>query len=44
MQKGVQQIEWNATDEKGNGVGAGIYFLKFEAGDCFETKKLFVVK
>ena len=42
--EGEQQIEWNAKDEKGNEVGAGIYFLKFYRGDFSETKKLFVIK
>lgn len=44
MQEGVQQIEWNATDEKGNAVDAGIYFLKVDARDFSETKKLSVMK
>ncbi len=43
MQEGVQQIEWNATDEKGNVVDAGIYFLKLEIGNYSETKKLVIV-
>ncbi|MEO8086803.1 MAG: T9SS type A sorting domain-containing protein [Bacteroidota bacterium] len=44
MQKGVQQIEWNATDEKGNALDAGIYFLKLETENYSETKKLSVVR
>ncbi|HYV92902.1 MAG TPA: T9SS type A sorting domain-containing protein [Chitinophagales bacterium] len=44
MQEGAQQINWNATDEKGNAVDAGIYFLKLDIGNYSETKKLLVVK
>ena len=44
MQEGVQQIEWNATDEKGNAVDAGIYFLKVEGENFSETKKLSLIK
>jgi len=34
---------WNAKDEKGNAVGAGIYFLQFNAGNNSEAKKLAVI-
>ncbi len=44
MNEGNHQLEWNATDEKGNAVGAGIYFLKVDARDFSETKKLSVMK
>jgi len=41
---GTRQVQWNVTDEKGNTVPAGIYFLKVQAGNYSETKKLNVVK
>ena len=44
MQEGTHQLEWNATNEKGIAVDAGIYFLKFDAGDYSETKELSVIK
>ena len=44
MEAGTQQLIWNANDEKGNTVNAGIYFLRFRAGTYTETKKLLVVK
>ena len=44
MQAGAHQITWNAKDENGNAVNAGIYFLKVQTGDYLETKKLVVEK
>jgi len=41
---GIYNIQWNVSDEKGNAVPAGIYFLRMEAGDYLETKKLSVIK
>ena len=40
MQPGTEQLIWNAKNEKGNAVSAGIYFLKMQAGDYTETKKI----
>ncbi|MEO5571058.1 MAG: T9SS type A sorting domain-containing protein [Bacteroidia bacterium] len=42
MQEGAQQVEWNVTDEKGNAVDAGIYFLKVDAGSFSKTQKLVI--
>jgi hypothetical protein len=44
MQAGTHQIVWNAKDEKGNAVSAGIYLLRMQAGNYSETKKLLIVK
>src|SRR5206468_1843645 len=44
MQSGTHQFTWNARDEKGNHVIAGIYFLRMNAGVHSETKKLVVAK
>jgi len=44
MQVGTHQLVWNARDEKGNAVVAGIYLLKMQAGNYTETKKVIVVK
>jgi len=44
LQKGAHQLAWNAKDEKGNAVNAGIYFFKIQSGDYVETRKLSVVK
>jgi hypothetical protein len=44
LQQGTHQLIWNAKDEKGNAVVAGIYVLRMQAGNYAETKKLIVVK
>jgi hypothetical protein len=44
MQQGSHQLTWDAKDEKGNMVSAGVYFLKMQAGNYAETRKLVVVK
>jgi hypothetical protein len=44
MQAGTHQLEWNAKDENGNAVSAGMYILKMQAGDYTETKKISVIR
>ena len=44
MQAGTHQLTWNASDEKGNAVVAGMYVLKMHAGNYVETKKIVIVK
>jgi len=44
MQAGAHQLKWNAKDEKGNTVNAGIYFLRMNADNHTETKKISVVR
>jgi flagellar hook assembly protein FlgD len=44
MQAGTRQLTWNAKDEKGKIVNAGIYFLKMQTGSYTVTRKLVVVK
>ena len=41
---GIYNIQLNVSDEKGNAVPAGIYFLRMQAGSYTETKKLSVIK
>ena len=43
FEAGTQQLIWNAKNEKGNPVLSGIYFLRIDAGDYSETKKLSVI-
>jgi len=40
---GSNRISWNGTDESGQPVSAGVYFLKFEAGGCRTTRKLILM-
>jgi len=44
MSEGYHKIEWDAKDETGNAVQAGVYFLKMEEGNYTEAKKIFIVK
>lgn len=44
MQPGTHQLTWDAKDEEGNNISAGIYFLRIETKDYAETKKLSVIK
>ncbi|MEW6684874.1 MAG: FG-GAP-like repeat-containing protein [Candidatus Edwardsbacteria bacterium] len=38
--QGVHTVNWDGTDNKGNRVSAGVYFVSFEAGDYKATKKI----
>lgn len=44
MQQGAHLLTWNARDEKGNAVNAGIYILKLNTGNYDETKKISVIR
>jgi flagellar hook assembly protein FlgD len=44
MQAGDHQFVWIGKDEKGNVLNPGIYFLKIEAEDDIETRKIIVVR
>ena len=44
VNEGAHQLTWNAKDEKGKAVNAGVYFLQFVTGEYTKTKKLIVVK
>ncbi len=40
MQPGLHQVTWDANDEEGNNISAGIYFLRIETKEYTETKKI----
>ncbi|MBI2730290.1 MAG: hypothetical protein HYX40_06005 [Sphingobacteriales bacterium] len=44
IQAGNHQLVWNANDEKGNAVPAGIYLLRMETDNHSETKKIAIIK
>jgi len=44
MQAGSHQFVWDAKDDKGNAVNAGIYFVRMETATFTETKKLLFEK
>ena len=35
---------WNGTDNNGRKVSSGVYFIRFEAGDCRVQNKILLVK
>jgi hypothetical protein len=40
IEPGMHHFTWNGKDEKGNALPAGIYFVKFTAGNYSEVKKV----
>ncbi|MEP7170917.1 MAG: T9SS type A sorting domain-containing protein, partial [Bacteroidota bacterium] len=44
LPEGANQLKWNATDENGNNINTGIYFLRFETPYYSESKKISVTK
>ena len=41
---GFKSIKWNATNNQGVPVSAGVYLYKIQAGDFVETKKMVLLK
>ena len=41
---GFQFIHWNATNNQGKSVSAGVYFYRIEIGDFRQTKKMILFK
>ena len=41
---GTHSIQWNATNNEGKQVSAGVYLYKIQAGDFSETKKMILLK
>ena len=41
---GHKSIIWNAKDDYGIGVSAGLYIFQVQAGDFIQTKKMILVK
>ena len=41
---GFRSALWNATNDKGDPVSAGMYIYTIEAGDYFDSKKMILLK
>ena len=41
---GHKSIQWDATNNRGEPVSAGIYLYKIQAGDFVDTKKMILLK
>jgi len=41
---GYKSVQWNATNNKGQPVSAGLYLYTIEAGDYSQTKKMVLLK
>ena len=41
---GYKSVQWNATNNQGEPVSAGVYLYKIQAGDFIGTKKMILLK
>ena len=41
---GYKSVQWNATDNQGEPVSAGVYLYNIQAGDFVDTKKMILLK
>ena len=41
---GFKSIKWDATNNQGEPVSAGVYFYNIQAGDFSQTKKMILLK
>ena len=41
---GIQSVQWNATDNFGKSVSAGIYLYQIQSGGFIQTKKMVLLK
>ena len=41
---GRQSLQWDATNNKGQSVSAGVYLYTIEAGNIRETKNMILLK
>ena len=41
---GFKSVQWNATNNQGEPVSAGVYLYSIEAGNFRQTKKMILLK
>jgi flagellar hook assembly protein FlgD len=41
---GYKSIQWDATNDAGVSVGAGLYLYRIQAGDFVQTRKMVLLK
>ena len=41
---GLNEVDWNSTNEKGKNVAAGVYIYKIQTSNFIETKKMILLK
>ena len=41
---GFKSVQWNATNDKGSPVSAGLYLYTIQAGEFRQTKKMVLLK
>ena len=44
QEAGYRSVIWNATNEYGKPVSAGVYLYQIQAGDFIQTKKMVLLK
>ena len=44
QKSGYKRVEWNATDNLGQPVSAGVYLYSLEVGNFRQTKKMILLK
>ena len=44
QEAGYKSVIWNATNDFGNPVSAGVYLYKIQAGEFVQTRKMVLLK
>jgi flagellar hook assembly protein FlgD len=44
LDAGLNEVQWDGTDERGNPVRSGIYFYRLEAGKTVLSRKMLLMK